>query len=132
MALEAAYQLVVRNVRLLSAENRQWLLYELECAGAVLHRNLVVCHECAAVIESKSRHDFQQCHCENRAFVDGGREPGFSRCGAMRGVTHFQRIEDAVLFAKRKRAEKADRQRAQSADARAPAPAPAPPPQVNL
>lgn len=27
---------------------------------------------CKQILESKSLHDYQQCSCENQAFVDGG------------------------------------------------------------
>lgn len=32
----------------------------------------VLCTVCGKVLESKSRHDFQQCSCKNESFVDGG------------------------------------------------------------
>ena len=32
----------------------------------------VQCLGCGAILISKSRHDFQQCKCENHTFVDGG------------------------------------------------------------
>lgn len=39
----------------------------------VLTRNAIKCLQCNTVLESKHRHDYQACHCSNRAFVDGGR-----------------------------------------------------------
>jgi hypothetical protein len=36
--------------------------------------NLFVCDECGAILRSNHRHDFQQCDCPNKAFVDGGIE----------------------------------------------------------
>jgi len=30
------------------------------------------CTICNTILESKSRHDFKQCHCENGSYVDGG------------------------------------------------------------
>ena len=38
----------------------------------VLTKNSVKCLICNTILESKHRHDFQQCNCSNRAFVDGG------------------------------------------------------------
>jgi len=32
----------------------------------------VKCLKCGKILISKSRHDFQQCNCENGTFVDGG------------------------------------------------------------
>ena len=38
----------------------------------VLTKNSVKCLMCNTILESKHRHDFQQCSCSNGAFVDGG------------------------------------------------------------
>ena len=38
----------------------------------VLSKNSVKCLVCNTILESKHRHDFQQCNCSNGAFVDGG------------------------------------------------------------
>ena len=35
-------------------------------------RNIVLCRGCLEALESKHRHDFVQCGCENRTFADGG------------------------------------------------------------
>lgn len=32
----------------------------------------IKCLECGAILESKHRHDFRSCGCENGTFVDGG------------------------------------------------------------
>ena len=32
----------------------------------------IKCLECGQELESKYRHDFQQCGCPNESFVDGG------------------------------------------------------------
>lgn len=32
----------------------------------------VQCLMCGVILTSKSRHDFQQCKCDNQTFVDGG------------------------------------------------------------
>jgi len=32
----------------------------------------VKCLNCNKVLESIYRHDFQQCHCKNKTFIDGG------------------------------------------------------------
>ena len=45
----------------------------------ILVRNAVKCLSCNTVLESKYRHDFQCCMCNNRTFVDGGKE--YSRVG---------------------------------------------------
>ena len=39
----------------------------------VLTRNAVKCLSCNTELESKDRHDFQCCGCENQTSVDGGR-----------------------------------------------------------
>lgn len=35
-------------------------------------RNRIRCPKCKQVLESKHRHDFQMCDCENQTHVDGG------------------------------------------------------------
>ncbi len=35
-------------------------------------RNIVLCKDCLEVLESKHRHDFVQCSCENQTYTDGG------------------------------------------------------------
>lgn len=35
---------------------------------------LILCMNCNTLLESRSRHDFQQCDCENKTFVDGGED----------------------------------------------------------
>ena len=47
----------------------------------VLTKNSVKCLVCNTILESKHRHDFQQCNCSNGAFVDGGLS--YERLGAM-------------------------------------------------
>ena len=47
----------------------------------VLTRNAIKCLQCNTVLESKHRHDYQSCHCSNRAFLDGGLS--YIRLGAM-------------------------------------------------
>ena len=42
----------------------------------------VKCLKCGKVLESKYRHDFRQCNCENQTFVDGGGEY-YSRYGGV-------------------------------------------------
>ena len=32
----------------------------------------IKCLQCGKILESKFRHDFQQCSCPNQTFVDGG------------------------------------------------------------
>ena len=38
----------------------------------VLTKNSIKCLVCSTILESKQQHDFQQCNCSNKAFVDGG------------------------------------------------------------
>ena len=38
----------------------------------VLTKNSIKCLECNTVLESKHRHDFSSCSCDNEAHVDGG------------------------------------------------------------
>ena len=38
----------------------------------VLTKNSIKCLECNTVLESKYRHDFSSCSCDNEAHVDGG------------------------------------------------------------
>ena len=47
----------------------------------VLSKNAIKCLVCNTILESKHRHDFQQCNCSNKAFVDGGLS--YERVGAM-------------------------------------------------
>ena len=47
----------------------------------VLTKNSIKCLVCNTILESKHRHDFQQCNCSNKAFVDGGLS--YERIGAM-------------------------------------------------
>lgn len=47
----------------------------------VLSKNAIKCLMCNTILESKHRHDFQQCNCSNKAFVDGGLS--YERLGAM-------------------------------------------------
>jgi len=44
-------------------------------------RNRVKCLVCGEVLESKYRHDFQMCSCENQTFTDGGTD--YFRRGGM-------------------------------------------------
>ena len=34
----------------------------------------IICLECSTILESKSRHDFVRCQCENSTFIDGGND----------------------------------------------------------
>ena len=47
----------------------------------VLTKNSIKCLVCNTILESKHRHDFQQCNWSNKAFVDGGLS--YERIGAM-------------------------------------------------
>lgn len=41
----------------------------------------IKCLECGKILESKHRHDFQQCKCPNQTFIDGGNI--YLRCGGV-------------------------------------------------
>ena len=58
----------------------------------VLTRNAIKCLQCNTVLESKHRHDFQCCGCENQTFVDGGYD--YSRVGGK----DFNLIEDLCEY----------------------------------
>ena len=58
----------------------------------VLTRNAIKCLQCNTVLESKHRHDFQCCGCENQTFVDGGYD--YSRVGGK----DFDLIEDLCEY----------------------------------
>ena len=58
----------------------------------VLIRNAVRCLSCNTELESKHRHDFQCCGCENQSFVDGGYD--YSRVGGK----DFNLIEDLCEY----------------------------------
>ena len=58
----------------------------------VLIRNAVKCLACNTELESKYRHDFQCCNCENQTFVDGGKD--YSRVGGK----DFNLIEDLCEY----------------------------------
>ena len=58
----------------------------------VLTRNAIKCLQCNTVLESKYRHDFQCCGCENQTFVDGGYD--YSRVGGK----DFDLIEDLCVY----------------------------------
>ena len=34
----------------------------------------IMCMSCEKILESKNRHDFNMCNCENETFVDGGND----------------------------------------------------------
>ena len=58
----------------------------------VLIRNAVRCLSCNVVLESKHRHDFRCCGCENQTSVDGGYD--YSRVGGK----DFNLIEDLCEY----------------------------------
>ena len=47
----------------------------------VLTRNAIKCLVCNTVLESKHRHQYNQCQCRNQSFVDGGLV--YSRAGGV-------------------------------------------------
>lgn len=50
----------------------------------------VKCLVCNTILESKFRHDFQRCNCENQTFVDGGND--YTRYGGM-DLTKIEVVE---------------------------------------
>lgn len=50
--------------------------------------NKVKCLVCGAILESKFRHDFLSCNCENQTFADGGLD--YLR----RGGVDMSKVED--------------------------------------
>ena len=52
-----------------------------DTTNKVLTKNSVKCLVCNTILESNHQHDFQQCNCSNKAFVDGGLS--YERLGAM-------------------------------------------------
>lgn len=58
----------------------------------VLIRNAVKCLSCGTVLESKYKHDFQCCGCENQTSVDGGYD--YSRVSGK----DFNLIEDLCEY----------------------------------
>lgn len=54
-------------------------------------KNKVKCKKCGEILESKHRHDFRMCSCENQTFVDGGQD--YRRAGG-KDLTFIEVIED--------------------------------------
>lgn len=42
---------------------------------------IIQCLSCGVTLESKHRHDFRRCDCNNRSFVDGGSD--YTRIGGV-------------------------------------------------
>jgi hypothetical protein len=53
----------------------------------------IKCLVCGEILESKTRHDFQQCNCENESFVDGGTD--YSRVGGV-DLSKIEVIKDEI------------------------------------
>lgn len=53
----------------------------------------IKCLVCNTILESKYRHDFQTCGCENETFVDGGQD--YLRCGG-KDLTKIQQILETI------------------------------------
>lgn len=49
-----------------------WVRFLSKAQGESMSK--VKCKMCGEILESKYRHDFQQCSCENQTFVDGGND----------------------------------------------------------
>ena len=56
-------------------------IYDENDCITLLTRNAVKCLVCDTVLESKHRHHFVECNCDNQAFCDGGLD--YERLGAM-------------------------------------------------
>lgn len=86
-------------IREISEEDRQRLLERITELNLTLDLNLVVCNKCACILESTYGHDFKVCPCGSGVFVDGGKEPGFSRmCLGSHGAKHFTTYEEAKKY----------------------------------
>ena len=59
----------------------------------------VKCLECETILESKFRHDFQQCNCPQQTFVDGGND--YCRIGGM-DLDKIEVLKDETKFTKNK------------------------------
>ena len=101
MELQSAYHLVLNNIKKLSYNDRQWLLYYISRLGEKLDRNIVVCGNCNSILESKYGHDFVKCNCEFNTFVDGGRAPFGGRYSVTPDTQHFKNMKDAIAYSKR-------------------------------
>lgn len=54
----------------------------------------VQCLKCGKILESKHRHDFQMCDCDNQTFVDGGND--YMRVGGVE-IKLIKVIEDQKI-----------------------------------
>lgn len=103
-ALKEAFALVRKHLQDPCAEEQvQDLLFAIRSMGLRLYDNVVVCGMCAAVVESKSGHDYKTCGCPNGTMVDGG--PGPLKYGRYGGhdleiVHRFKRRAVAERFAR--------------------------------
>lgn len=66
----------------------------------VLTRNAIKCLVCNTVLESKHRHNFVECGCENQTFVDGGLS--YTRLGAI----NLDLVEDLCEYVEMTRGER--------------------------
>ena len=55
--------------------------------------NRVKCLGCGVILESKHRHDFQQCDCPNQTFTDGGTD--YFRRGGV-DMTLLEDVSDLI------------------------------------
>lgn len=60
----------------------------------------VQCLSCGKILESKHRHDFRKCSCENETFVDGGDD--YMRIGG-KDLAKIEILEEEDGEVKRKR-----------------------------
>ena len=86
-------------MKYINASDQQKLLYVIANSQIKLNDNLVVCNKCGTILESTFGHDFKVCPCGSGVFVDGGREPGFSRmCLGSHGAVHFTNYDAARKY----------------------------------
>jgi hypothetical protein len=66
----------------------------------MINRNIVVCLECAKILESKHRHDYKECGCPQATMVDGGTD--YIKCGGkdLSKLKNFDSMAEAKEFAK--------------------------------
>ncbi len=60
------------------------------------YRNICECLSCGEILESKHRHDFKMCKCENKTFTDGGLDyirRGGKNLDLIKDLSHYNREE---------------------------------------
>lgn len=97
--VKVAFEYMHENLKHISTEDQQKLLFVIANLQLRLYDNLVVCNNCGNLLESTYSHDFQICPCGSGVFVDGGREPGFGRMGwGSHGAVNFTNYDAARKY----------------------------------